>query len=80
MIEKDEKTLAKRKSRKWAVTVWAVVMATVVILSCSVATFLGKEIASGFLAIGATLCAVPITYIGGNVWQKSIYAKNVDEQ
>lgn len=80
MKEDAEGKTPRTTSRKWLVTVWATVMATAVILSCAVATFLGKEIESGFLAIGTTLCAVPIAYIGGNVLQKNIYAKGGGER
>lgn len=76
----EEEKPEKYTSRKWAVTVWAMVMASTGLLSCAAATFLGKNISGGFMGAVTTLCAVPIAYIGGNVCQKVLTPKNECER
>lgn len=60
----EEKKTSKLKSAKLWVTIWAAVMVTFIVVADRTA----------FLEIARWLCAVPLAYIGCNVWQKKIYA------
>lgn len=63
MAETTEKK-NKLKSAKLWVTIWAVIMISYIVIADSTA----------FLEIARWLCAVPLAYIGCNVWQKKIFA------
>ena len=55
---------SKLKSVKFWVTLWAVAMVTFIVAFDRTA----------FGDIAQWLCAVPLAYIGANVWQKKIYS------
>ena len=71
----DNKKEKKATSRKWIVTVWAMIVGTVIICISGFCAFTGKDIPDGFTGLAALLCSTGIAYIGGNVWQKKIFAK-----
>ena len=55
----------KLKSVKFWVTIWAVGMVSYIVI--------GNR--TEFTLIAQWLCAVPLAYLGVNVWQKQIYSK-----
>ena len=55
----------KLKSVKFWVTLWAVGMVSYIVI--------GNR--TEFTLIAQWLCAVPLAYLGVNVWQKQIYSK-----
>ena len=55
----------KFKSVKFWVTLWAIGMISYIVI--------GNR--TGFTLIAQWLCAVPLAYLGVNVWQKQIYSK-----
>ena len=55
----------KLKSVKFWVTIWAVGMVSHIVI--------GNR--TEFTLIAQWLCAVPLAYLGVNVWQKQIYSK-----
>lgn len=59
----DEKKTSKLKSAKLWVTLWALGMVTFIVVADR----------SNYTTIAQWLCAVPLAYIGCNVWQKQIY-------
>jgi amino acid permease len=61
--DKQKKT-SKLKSAKLWVTIWAVIMVTYIVVANR----------SEFNQIAQWLCAVPLAYIGANVYQKKIFA------
>lgn len=61
MEEKKERN--KFLSVKFWVAVWAVLMITFIVIT--------KEVE--FKSVAEWLCAVPLAYIGANVYQKKIY-------
>ena len=69
--KKEKKTI----SRKWIITVWAMTVGTVVVIISGFCAFTGKSIPEGFIGLATLLFTTGIAYIGGNVWQKQIYAK-----
>ena len=71
----EEKNKKKSVSRKWKVTVWAMTVGTVIIIISGFCAFTGKDIPDGFTGLATLLFSTGIAYIGGNVWQKQIYAK-----
>lgn len=71
----EEVTEKKNVSRKWIVTVWAMIAGTVIIAISGFCAFTGKDIPDGFTGLATLLFTTGIAYIGGNVWQKQIYAK-----
>lgn len=54
---------SKLKSVKFWVTLWAMGMVTFIVVTKS----------ADFKEIATWLCAVPLAYLGCNVWQKKIY-------
>ena len=72
---KKKKKEKKSTSRKWIVTVWAMIVGTVIIGISGFCAFTGKDIPDGFTGLATLLFTTGIAYIGGNVWQKQIYAK-----
>lgn len=54
----------KIKSSKLWVTIWAICMTTFIVVANR----------TEFLNIAQWLCAVPLAYIGCNVWQKKIFS------
>lgn len=65
----------KSVSRKWIVTVWAMIVGTVIIIVSGFCAFTGKDIPDGYTGLATLLFSTGIAYIGGNVWQKQILAK-----
>ena len=55
----------KLKSVKFWVTIWAVGMVSYIVI--------GNR--TEFTLIAQWLCAVPLAYLGVNVWQKQIFSK-----
>ena len=72
---KDNKKEKKATSRKWIVTVWAMIVGTVIIGISGFCAFTEKDIPNGLVSLATLLFSTGIAYIGGNVWQKQIYAK-----
>lgn len=59
----EEKKTSKLKSAKLWVTIWAVAMVSFIVIADR----------SAYKDIAQWLCAVPLAYIGFNVWQKKIF-------
>lgn len=59
----EEKKHSKFTSVKLWVTLWAIAMVSFIVIANR----------SEFMTIAQWLCAVPLAYIGANVWQKKIY-------
>lgn len=74
-MEEEDKKEKKATSRKWIVTVWAMIVGTIIIIISGVCVFIGKDIPDGFTGLATLLFTTGIAYIGGNVWQKQIQAK-----
>ena len=74
-MEEEEKKEKKATSRKWIVTVWAMIAGTVIIIISGFCVFTSKDIPDGFIGLATLLFTTGIAYIGGNVWQKQILAK-----
>lgn len=74
MNEEDKKE-KKSVSRKWIVTVWAMIAGTVIIIISGFCAFTGNNIPEGFIGLATLLFSTGIAYIGGNVWQKQILSK-----
>ena len=61
--EKKKKSgLAKLKSAKLLITIWAMILTSYIVFTNR----------TEFLLIAEILCAVPLAYLGVNVWQKKI--------
>lgn len=71
----DNKNEKKATSRKWIVTVWAMIVGTVIIGISGFCAFAGKDVPDGFIGLATMLFTTGIVYIGGNVWQKQIQSK-----
>lgn len=54
---------SKLTSAKLWVTLWAIAMVSFIVIADR----------TEFMATAQWLCAVPLAYIGANVWQKKIY-------
>ena len=67
-----EESETKRTSRKWIVTVWSMLLGTLVILFSGVCSLIDKPIPSWFGGVAGILIGTGVAYIGGNVWQKKI--------
>lgn len=65
MSEETTKKSKLSSSKLW-VTIWAVGMVTFIVVANR----------TEFTLIAQWLCAVPLAYIGANVWQKKIFADN----
>lgn len=61
--QKEPPKASKLKSAKLWVTLWAIAMVSFIVIANR----------SEFMTIAQWLCAVPLAYIGANVWQKKIY-------
>ena len=79
-MEEEEKKDKKATSRKWLITVWAYVVGTLMVIISGVCVFMGKDIPDGFVGLETLLFTTGIAYIGGNVWQKQIYAKGDNDE
>lgn len=73
---KDEK---KPNSRKWAITVWAFIIGTLIVVFEGVCSLMGKACPAWFGRVATLLFSTGIAYIGGNVWQKKIFADKEDK-
>lgn len=62
-MEKENKHPKLSSAKLW-VTIWAVAMVTFIVVADR----------NNFAEIAQWLCAVPLAYIGANVWQKKIFA------
>lgn len=71
-VDKKEK---KSTSRKWIVTVWALIVGTIIVIISGLCVIKGRDIPDGFIGLASLLFTTGIAYIGGNVWQKQIQAK-----
>lgn len=74
-MEEEEKKDKKATSRKWIVTVWAMIMGTIIVCIIGFLALTEKDIPNGLIGLATLLFSTGIAYIGGNVWQKQIYAK-----
>ena len=74
-MEEEDKKEKKATSRKWIVTVWALTVGTVIIVISGFCAFTSRDIPDGFTGLATLLFSTGIAYIGGNVWQKQILAK-----
>lgn len=74
-MEEEDKKEKKATSRKWIVTVWALAVGTIIVGISGYCVIAGKDIPDGFTGLATLLFTTGIAYIGGNVWQKQIYAK-----
>lgn len=61
--QKEQPKRRKLTSAKLWVTLWAIAMVSFIVIANR----------SEFMTIAQGLCAVPLAYIGANVWQKKIY-------
>lgn len=61
--QKEQPKRKKLTSAKLWVTLWAIGMVSFIVIANR----------SEFMTIAQWLCAVPLAYIGANVWQKKIY-------
>lgn len=75
----DETEDLKKTSRKWIVTVWAMIAGTAIIIFTGVCSIMGKVVPESFGKLSLLLFSTAIAYIGGNVWQKRIFHKSEGE-
>lgn len=61
--QNEQPKRSKLTSAKLWVTLWAIAMVSFIVIANR----------SEFMTIAQWLCAVPLAYIGANVWQKKIY-------
>lgn len=61
--QKEQPKRNKLTSAKLWVTLWAIGIVSFIVIANR----------SEFMTIAQWLCAVPLAYIGANVWQKKIY-------
>ena len=71
-MENEKKNKEVHTSRKWIVTIWAMIIGTVIVLFCGVSSIMGNNIPDGFIGLATLSISTAIAYIGGNVWQKNI--------
>ena len=74
-MEEEKKKKKKATSRKWVVTVWALIVGTIIVCTIGFLAFTERDIPDGLIGLASLLFTTGIAYIGGNVWQKQIYAK-----
>ena len=74
-MEDEEKKEKKATSRKWVVTVWALIVGTIIVCTIGFLAFTERDIPDGLIGLATLLFTTGIAYIGGNVWQKQIYAR-----
>lgn len=75
----EEEKEAKRTSRKWIIAVWAMALATLIIVFSGLCSFMDKPVPSWFGGAATLLIGTGVAYIGGNVWQKQIQSKEHEE-
>lgn len=66
---KRKSGLAKLKSAKLLITIWAIILTSYIVFANR----------TDFLLIAEILCAVPLAYLGVNVWQKKIESDSQGE-
>lgn len=64
---KEQQKRSKLTSAKLWVTLWAIAMVSFIVIADR----------AEFMTIAQWLCAVPLAYIGANVYQKKIYEDGV---
>jgi ABC-type xylose transport system permease subunit len=74
-MEEEDKKDKKTLSRKWIVTIWALTVGTVIVGISGFCVIAERDIPDGFIGLATLLFTTGIAYIGGNVWQKQIYAR-----
>ena len=74
-MEEEEKNDKKTLSRKWIVTVWTLTVGTIIVCIIGSLAFTERDIPDGLIGLTTLLFTTGIAYIGGNVWQKQIYAR-----
>ena len=67
--KKRKSALTKLKSAKLLITIWAMLITSYIVFANR----------SDFLLIAEILCAVPLAYLGVNVWQKKIESDSQGE-
>ncbi|MCQ2125107.1 MAG: hypothetical protein MJZ25_13080 [Fibrobacter sp.] len=67
----EKETNPKYKSRKWIVTVWAMLMASVIILAVFACSFTGYNVPDGAITLAGVLSSTGLAYIGGNTYAKT---------
>ena len=72
----DESEDSKKTSRKWIVTVWAMVVGTLIVLFEGFCELSDSRSPEGFGGLAMLLFGTGVAYIGGNVWQKQIFHKS----
>ena len=77
MAEEEKKET--KTSRKWLVTVWAMIVGTIIVIIMGFCAFTGKDTPDGFTGLATLLFTTGIAYIGCNVWQKQIQSKENEE-
>ena len=75
----DEKEDLKKTSRKWIVTVWAMIVGTLIVLFEGFCALSDSRAPEGFAGLAMLLFGTGVAYIGGNVWQKQIFKKEEDK-
>lgn len=79
-MEKEEKEQKKTTSRKWLITVWALIVGTLIVIFSGICTVTGHNYPEGFCGLATLLFSTGIAYIGGNVWQKQIYSNSQEDK
>jgi hypothetical protein len=79
LMEAEETKEKKTTSRKWVVTIWALVVGTAIVGFGGFCSVKGLSYPEGFVGLATLLFSTGIAYIGGNVWQKQILHKEVSE-
>ena len=77
--EINEEKSAKHTSRKWIIAVWSMTLGTLIILFSGVCSLMDKPVPSWFGGVSTILIGTGVAYIGGNVWQKQIQAKEREQ-
>ena len=71
MAENTEQTTTKYKSRKWIITVWAMLLSTVIVLAVLTGSFTGYVMPDGAITLAGVLSSTGLAYIGGNSYVKT---------
>ncbi len=71
MSDAAAKETNKYKSRKWIITVWAMILATVIVLAVLTGSFTGYVMPEGAIALAGVLSSTGLAYIGGNAYMKT---------
>lgn len=71
MSDAATKETNKYKSRKWIITVWAMVLSTVIVLAVLTGSFTGYVMPEGAITLAGVLSSTGLAYIGGNAYMKT---------